>query len=240
MTTVAESLLLDVPPLRQPDDVSCGPTCLTKVLHAHGDTRSIDEVAAGVRRNPDGGTLAVYLAHAALDCGYDATIFSYNLHVFDPTWTQLTKPALEDKLRARAARCTDARLRDATTSYADFVARGGTIRFDDLDPELLIRLLHQGHPVIVGLSATYLYQTPRENPLTNASDDVGGEPGGHFVVVCGYEANGHRFVVSDPYRNLPMTAGGTYEVETRRLLNAILLGHATSDAVLLVVTPRES
>ena len=130
---------------------------------------------------------------------------------------------------------------------ADFFAAITTLhifgpfgRFADLDGDLLVSTLRNGFPVICGLSATYLYQTAREDPITNAFDDVAGEPSGHFLVICGFEDGGARFTVSDPFKGLPMTADGTYDVTSRRLLNAILLGDVTYDGVLLVIAPKEA
>ncbi len=236
-STPPESLLLDVPPLRQPDDFSCGPTCLHKVLRTYGDSRSFDEVSARVQREQSGGTLGVFLGQAALDLGYDATLYSYNLRVCDPTWQGLASGPLADKLAARATKVTQPKLRSSIEALARFVRSGGSVRLDELSSELLVSLLDGGHPIVCGLSATYLYQTPRTNPQ-GGSDDVGGEPEGHFLVVSGYRQYGRHFVVSDPYRGLPMTVTGTYEVGAQRLLNAILLGDVTYDGVLLVVAPR--
>ncbi len=201
-----------------------------------GSTRSPPEIA----RNDNGGTLGVFLGQAALELGYDATIYSYNLRVCDPTWSELTPSRLADKLAARAEVVDEAKLAETIDAYAHFVRAGGQVRFDNLSRELLVSLLEERRPVVVGLSATYLYQTARENPATGAVDDVGGEPEGHFLVVSGYRQHGRHFVVSDPYRGLPMTVTGTYEVGAQRLLNAILLGDLTYDGVLLVVAPRSS
>ena len=235
-----DHVLLDVPYTRQPDDVSCGPTCLYKVFRHYGDARTFDDVAAGVRRNDDGGTLGVYLAQAAVEMGYRVTIYSYNLRVFDPTWSELSADKLQAKLRTRAAVKDEPKLQETILAYADFLAAGGVIRFADLDGDLLVSTLRNGFPVICGLSATYLYQTAREDPITNAFDDVAGEPSGHLLVICGFEDGGARFTVSDPFKGLPMTADGTYDVTSRRLLNAILLGDVTYDGVLLVIAPKEA
>ncbi len=237
-TTPPETLLLEVPALRQPDDFSCGPTCLFKVLRGYGDARAFEDVDALVRRTDGGGTLGVFLALAALELGYEATLYSYNLRVFDPTWSALAPTQLAEKLGARAAAVEEAKLRESLEAHARFVRAGGHVRFDELSTELLVALLDAGHPIVCGLSATYLYQTARVNPVTNGIDPVAGEPEGHFLVVCGYRAHGRHFIVSDPYRGLPMTVTGTYEVGAARLLGAILLGDVTYDGELLVVAPR--
>ncbi|MEZ4338044.1 MAG: C39 family peptidase [Sandaracinaceae bacterium] len=226
-----ERVLIGVPVLTQPDDVSCGPTSLTQVLAHHGEPRSFAEIEAHVERNPDGGTLGVHLGRAALELGYAVTLYSCNLRVLDPTWAPLSRRELSAKLEARADTVRDGRLAHVARAYVDFLDDGGEVEFDDFDRDLLLRLLRQRQPVIAGLSATYLYGTPREDPMTNQPDDIGGEPAGHFVVIDGYHDRGDRFEVLDPYPHNPFATGNRYQVGARRLLNAILLGDVTYDSV---------
>lgn len=234
--SIPAPILLDVPHLTQPDDVSCGPTCLASVLAFHGEPIDFAAVEAKVERNPDGGTLGVFLGLAALELGFRASLVSTNLRVFDPTWRGLSSAALVDKLRARAAVVHDRRLARVIEAYVRFVEQGGDVGLEELSEGLLEGYLRRGRPVVCGLSATYLYQTAREDPWSNVADDVGGEPAGHFVCIVGCSGEGGRFVLSDPY---PAALGRPrYEVTSRRLLNAILLGDETYDGVLLVVEPR--
>lgn len=226
-----------MPVLTQPDDVSCGPTCLTQVLTHHGEARGFPEIEAHVERNPDGGTIGVHLGRAALELGYRAMLYSCNLRVLDPSWAGLSPEALRGKLSARADVVRDARLAHVARAYVDFLHRGGEVLFDDFDRSLLVRLLDERQPIIAGLSATYLYGTPREDPMTNLPDDIGGEPAGHFVVIDGYRDGGAHFEVLDPYPHNPIASTPRYLVGARRLLNAILLGDVTYDGVLVVVRP---
>lgn len=70
----------------QPDDTTCGPTCLQAVYGFFEDDAPLSEVIAEVPALSAGGTLAVLLGEHALRRGYDATIYTYNLEVFDPSW----------------------------------------------------------------------------------------------------------------------------------------------------------
>ena len=72
--------------LPQPDNMSCGPTCLHALYRYYGDELPLEAVIEQVESLEGGGTLAVLLACHALRRGYDATIYTYNLKVFDPTW----------------------------------------------------------------------------------------------------------------------------------------------------------
>jgi hypothetical protein len=222
----------------QPDETSCGPTCLAKVLEYHGEAGALDDLVQGVRRLPDGGTLAVFLGLEALRRGYGATVWSYDTWVFDPTWFALSPAALRAKLSARAASTPPGKLRTTLDAYAEFVAGGGRVAWRELEPRLLVRLLDQRRPILTGLNATYLYRQVRERPEDGKDDDVRGEPVGHFVVISGYRRGGRSFDVRDPSTHAPFGRDGRYVVPAARLVNSILLGEGTYDDVLLEVRPR--
>lgn len=230
-------IVLDVERLAQPDELTCGPTSLLQLYRYYGDERPLAQVIADTRRNPDGGTLAVYLGLSALASGYQPVLYSYNLRVFDPSWWGLAPAALVEKLARRAAVVESERLRRIILAYADFVTAGGEVRFDDLGRRLLVGLLHEGQPILTGLSATHLYRSRRE--FQEQDDDVRGEPVGHFVVISGYDPGRDEFFVSDPSNHSSFGPSGRYAVGADRLIASILLGEATNDAVLLVLgSPR--
>lgn len=226
----------------QPDDVTCGPTCLRKVYDFYGLQLDDGEVLGEIDRNDDGGTLAVFLGIAALARGFRARIYSYDLAIFDPTWFGLGCAELAEKVHARFPHLPDGKRLRAARAYLDFLGRGGEIRFDELTPGLLKRIIDREHPVLAGLSATYLYRFPRERQLDGdalVADDIAGEPTGHFVVIVGYEQWGRRFSLRDPSEHVPVAADGRQVVDAQRLINSILLGDVTYDAVLLELWPRE-
>jgi hypothetical protein len=83
---IASSIKLPISIEPQPDESSCGPTCLHAIYNYWGDAQRLAEVVDRTGRLEHGGTLAVFLACDALRRGFRATIFTYNLNVFDPTW----------------------------------------------------------------------------------------------------------------------------------------------------------
>jgi len=232
-------LVLEVPRYQQPDDVTCGPTCLAQVMRYYGEPVELSEVIESVRMNaPElGGTQAVYLGIAALQRGYRATLYPLDFKIFDPTWADLDPPSLATRVRARAAATVDPARAVETRAWAEFLDRGGRVEFVDLSVDLLRTILHRGRPILSGLSATALYRQIRERPADNEDDDIHGEPVGHFVVVCGHSPQTRRFAVCDPSPHAPFSRTGRYSVDARRLLNAILLGDVTRDAVLLEMWP---
>lgn len=222
---------------RQPDDISCGPACLAGVYRYYGDPVDLETLRGEILTGDGGGTFDVFLANHALKRGYKATIYSYNVQLFDPTWFDLSAAEIAERLDRQASYKEDPRLRLVTRGYQEFLSLGGVLKLDDLQPALLRRLLNRRMPIVTGLSATYLYRTIRDFPETNEDDDVRGEPVGHFVVLTGYEPATREVLVADPYRN-PQISSRYYAVKIYRLIGAILLGIATYDANLLVIEPR--
>jgi hypothetical protein len=226
-------LHVDIAP--QPNDITCGPTCLHAIYRYWGDPIALGQVVEETRTLPGGGTLEVFLANHALRRGYDATIYTYNLRMFDPSWFA-GGVDLAERLRAQAEAKSSSRLRQASRAYVEFLEHGGHVRFQDLTPALIRNHVGRGEPILTGLSATYLYHTPRELPDSNESDDIRGEPVGHFVVLAGYARERREVMVADPYRANP-TGRLNYAVDIRRLIGAILLGIVTYDSSLLIVKP---
>jgi hypothetical protein len=222
----------------QPDDVTCGPTCLHAVYRYYGDPVALEQVVAEVGELETGGTLAVMLACHALRRGYRVTIYTYNLHLFDPTWFATPHVDLREKLAAQALAKDDRKLRFATEAYLEFLSLGGRVKYEELSARLLRRHLRRGHPLLAGLSSTYLYGSPRESSAGGFEhDDVAGTPGGHFVVLHGYEPEERIVHVADPYHDNPLYDGLHYAVGMDRLVGAILLGVITWDANLTIVEP---
>jgi hypothetical protein len=221
----------------QPDDVTCGPACLHGVYRHYGDDVPLERVIADIHTLDKGGTLDVFLANHALNRGYDATIFTYNLDLFDPTWFGLPNDELRARLAAQASVKPWRRLQTATRGYDEFLRLGGKLALRDLDPALLRTRLERG-PLIAGLSATYLYRAVRDVPETNAADDARGEPVGHFVVLTGYRRDTREILIADPLKVNPLVRSRYYAVQVQRLIGAILLGVMTYDANLLVIEPK--
>jgi len=232
------TLTIDIMP--QPDDTTCGPTCLQAVYRYFADPITIEQVVSEVTHLESGGTLAVFLACHALRRGYSATIFTYNLHFFDPVWFHPHVRNLREKLIAQAAFKKDnARLQVATQGYLEFLELGGRIYFEDLTRTLVRWYLRRSVPILTGLSSTYLYQSIREFGVNGDEDDVRGEPAGHFVVLSGYDKAARTVSVADPYHRNPVAGEQNYAVNIDRVLCAILLGVLTHDANFLIIQPRK-
>lgn len=204
----------------------------------YADDISLATVIAEVPRLPAGGTHAVHLANHALRRGYRATLLTYNLNLFDPTWFAPGAAPMAERLEAQRRLKHDAKLALATSAYLEFLALGGVLKLEDLTAALLRRYLRRGMPLLTGLSATYLYHCARE--VDDRFDDVAGEPTGHFVVLTGYDRNTREVLVADPLHDNPGFGVSHYPVSMSRLTSAITLGIVTYDANLLVLEAHRS
>lgn len=227
--------------LPQPDETTCGPTCLEALYRYWGRPDALVDVIRRTTRLDSGGTLAVFLGCDALQRGFRAVIYTYNLLVFDPTWfRRLRRVDIADRLRRqREVKGEQASLVPSTDGYLEFLARGGRLRFAELTRYFLRALLRHRLPIITGLSSTYLYRVARDIGPEDRPDDIGGQPSGHFVVLAGYNWSDRTVLVCDPYGPNPYSARQEYWLNVDRVINAVLLGIVTHDANLLVMLPPE-
>lgn len=230
--------------MAQPTEVSCGPTCLQAIYDYYNEFVPLNEIIQEIPMFEGGGTVAVLLASHALKRGYRATIYTYNLLMFDPSWFRppaLSSEQLIQKLLAQAEYKSRVKHSWATAAYIEFLQLGGKLVYQDLDPRLIRSFLTKDMPIITGLSATYLYQTARELVIEGKQqvDDIKGEPEGHFVILSGYDLMSRKVWISDPYHANPYSPSLNYSIYVDRLIGAIFLGVITHDANLLVITPKK-
>lgn len=224
--------------LPQPDDRSCGPTCLHAVYRYYGMNLALENVIKETSTLEHGGTLAVMLGCQALTRGFHATIYTYNLQVFDPTWFPADSRSLTKKLAAQGEWKESKRIATATEAYLEFLEQGGQLKMVDLTPSLIRKHLKRGTPILTGLSSTYLYQEAREYGRHCDSDDIRGTPAGHFVVLCGYDSTSRGVLIADPLLPNPLAASQQYVINVDRVICAVLLGILTYDANLLIIEPN--
>lgn len=224
----------------QPDDVTCGPTCLHSLYQYYKDDIPLKDVIRDVKQLKNGGTLAVTLGNHALNRGYKAIIYTYNLNVFDPTWFKHSSKKMVQNLKQQMEfKHKRRKLQISSKDYIKFLEAGGEVRYAELDDKLIKGFLKQEYPILTGLSATYLYGTAREIPQFDIYDSIKGEPAGHFVVITGYDESKNLVYVADPMTPNPIAKGMVYSVNFTRLINSIMLGVLTYDANLLIIEPSK-
>ncbi|MBS1490960.1 MAG: C39 family peptidase [Bacteroidetes bacterium] len=223
----------------QPDDITCGPTCLHALYQYYNDGISLKEVINKVKSLKTGGTLAVMLGNHALKHGYHAHIYTYNLNIFDPSWFSLPSKKMAQNLKKQMHyKFRSKRLQIASKAYIKFIEAGGKLLLSELDEELIKKYLRKSVPILTGLSATYLYGNMREIPYNNKFDSIRGEPVGHFVIINGFDEATNMVYLADPMNPNPLKSQ-YYSVTFDRLINSIMLGIVTYDANLLIIEPKK-
>ena len=229
---------LDVTMQHQPNETTCGPTCLHAVYDYYEDKIALEQVISETRTIDNGGTYAPFLGCHALQRGYAVTLYTWDLMVFDPSWFTPDAPPMIDRLTQQAQLKSDKRIRVVSHACREFLELGGSIRFRDLTAPFLRGILRRSVPMLAGLSSTYLYRMRREYGPNDKQDDLRGEPAGHFVVLSGYHRQDRLVRVSDPYRSNPVSSEVHYWVNINRLISSVLLGNLTFDANILLITQR--
>jgi len=229
----------------QPDDETCGPTCLHAVYNHYGLSINLEKVIDSVDRSASGGTMTPLLGKHALMHGFKTTIYINNLDVFDPSWFKHGRASREEliaKLTAQAKYKHEKKgVMEYSQAYLTYLELGGDVCFRTISVKLLKEYFKQKLPILTGLSATYLYGCAREQYLEDGSavyDDIRGTPCGHFVVLCGYDDKKKHIIVADPSRANPLSNDNYYKVNINRLINAIMLGVLTLDGNLLIIQPQ--
>lgn len=232
--------MLSVPLNQQPDETTCGPTCLHSIYRFYRKPYTLSTIIEDVEQFEGGGTIGVLLAIDALTKGFNATIYSYNLQIFDPTWFGLNRKEMIEKLKLQLVHKHSEKLIIASKAYIKFLELGGRVKFEDLRSVIIRRYLKKDQPLIAGLSATYLYKSMREFGADLEYDDLRGEPAGHFVVLHGYDTETREVYIADPIMSNPTGSGTFYRMSIDRVINAVLLGIVTYDANLIIIKPKKT
>lgn len=231
--------MLHIPIKQQPDETTCGPTCLHTIYEYYSDGIGLNEVIKQVEKFDDGGTIGALLGLHALERGYRVTTYSYNLQIFDPTWFGAETPFLIDRLYKQLEYKRTPKFEIVTNAYIRYLELGGKLIFDDLRPSIISKYLKRNQPVIAGLSATYLYKSAREYGHDLEYDDLRGQPTGHFVLLHGYDKASREVHIADPINQNPLGEGQNYTMKIDRVINAILLGIVTYDANLIIISHKK-
>jgi hypothetical protein len=238
MKTIHNETILSLNIKKQPDDVTCGPTCLQAVYRYYSDEVQLSQVIGEVKQLRSGGTIAVQLGNHALRRGYQATIYTYNLSTFDLSWFKNGDDISAKLMLQLEQKPKDKKLKTASKAYLKFLSNGGKIKFEELTPAFLRSFLVEGIPILTGLSATYLYESEREiGDFDIRYDDLAGIPSGHFVVINGFDQK--QVFVADPLAENPISDKQYYHVSFHKLINSIMLGVMTYDANILIIHPKK-
>ena len=214
----------------QPDDLSCGLCCLRTILDYHGSPITLEELIKTIPPMPDIGVYDSQLGKAALEYGFQVTIYTYNYGIFHPVWNRLTRQELIEKLRVKKACVSTPSQALSAQGYIEYLEAGGDLLFYPLSREILIAHFMRGIPVIAALDMTFLYD------CVAFYNEFSDRRATHFVVLHGYNPSNNTFDITDPWHSIPLPhKNGQYSLDTARVINAILLGQTRNDSSIIVI-----
>ena len=153
-------IVLDVRRFVQPDDLSCGPTCLAQVYRYYGhDKRAVRTVIDETARNPDGGTLAVYLGVSALRNGFGAASTRTTCgSSIPPGGSSPAAIAQAGEAAPAPGRPARPKLQRSRAAYIEFLGPRRQGALPELTRELMVRILAAAVTPSSRVGATYLYR----------------------------------------------------------------------------------
>ncbi len=230
LSLLQERIHLPVEPVCQPDDLSCGLCCLSTILTHYGRNLPIENLIKDIPPLPDIGLYDSHIGKAALDLGFQVTIYTYNYGVFHPVWNRLNREELIEKLIIKKD-CPGMPHRVlAAQGYIEYLQAGGDLQFYPLSKELLITHFARGVPLIAALDMSFLYD------CVAFYNEFAERRATHFVVLHGYDPTSNTFDVTDPWYSIPIpNKNGQYAMDADRVINAIFLGQARNDSSIIVI-----
>ncbi|MBN1900523.1 hypothetical protein JW926_04265 [Candidatus Sumerlaeota bacterium] len=224
---------LDIAPEIQPDDISCGLSCLKMVLDYYDQEQDMQALSEICPPLYDIGLFDSQLGKTAIDLGFDVTIYTYNYRIFHPIWNRLHLSDLIGKLVIKQACAMTPHQALSARHYIEYLQKGGELLFYPLSKELILAHLDQEIPVIAALDMSFLYD------CVAFYDEFSEYRATHFVIIHGYDPKRNVFHVCDPWHSIPIPhENGRYAVDADRVINAIFLGQDRNDSSLIVIRKK--
>jgi len=197
-------IILNVPRFKQKKN-TCGPSSLQQILAYYGIEMDLKKIMRNVKIYKGGFAFMSDLATYVKKLGFDSKIICYDASIVDPTWSELSKRKIIQKLVKRFKF-----EKNGIKKLIKFLKVNGKLEIRIPTKELILSYLKKKVPPIICLSSTILRGKSRR--YKGKYDDIKGNPIGHFLVISGYD-NGY-FIVTDPSR----ISKGIYKVKEDKLL----------------------
>lgn len=225
----------------QTTDYNCGPTVLSAVLNHFNIAVSPDEISNNLRYfTEEHGTFITCLGMYALEKNLDATIYTYDLDVFDLTWNNGTDELLYH-LNKMLLKCNteDEMKRLAIQYYIEFLKNGGHIEICPDFNFTFNNIFSKERAVIAGVSSQILYRGSRIND--NGDYDIYGKQEGHFIIAEPAVNASYMGIVdiSDPYGLKSKYGKLNYSITFDTFVQAVLQSTHTHDGAWLEITKQK-
>jgi len=193
---------LNVPLVKQPSKLDCGPACATMLLRFLGIDVSTNQIKQIIKKQ--GRICAPQLALAIEKCLPDKLHFSFfNHEYFDESFNSLNKKAMIKYIESlKAVNKLD---EGFIENLKKLIATTAKVEFKLITTKVIRNILSKGCPIITLVSVADFRKTKLA------------EWRGHFIVLTGYD--GLFFYYNDPHWE--KTRFGRHRIEQEHLLTSI-------------------
>jgi hypothetical protein len=221
----------------------CVQTNTSQILKYYGVDKSIEEIKkeVPVYINKEGKPIGSSLGHIAayfISQGFETTIHTVEIQIFDRSWVKLTNEELITNLQNRRKFIEHPKYEKEALDlifdgYLCFLIAGGKITFPVINEDYLINLLKTG-PIFGVVSFNFLNSAPKYkfdiNGQEMSADSIEGSPGTHVVTIAGFKDNQFKLIDPDP------KFGGVRWVDSGLLIGSIYLAETDFDSVLITIS----
>jgi hypothetical protein len=213
----------------------CRSAALAQVLNYFGDPSSSKDISNYCTKSTKFRDWDYLLGLYAISRGFNATIHTRSISIFDPTWFKICRSDLLVKLSKKVENLSDLSARAEgfkkfeleAKRVIEFLNAGGDLNFSPFSINCMNSYLDKKIPIITTFTGPLLYGLPKET--FGQADDIGGDPWKHSLVISSYSKENFRVV--DPSK----IKGRRYDVKADSLLDSMI----RYDSNFLAVFPRK-
>ena len=232
---------MDKPVLKQTIQ-DCVQTAASQLLSFYNINKTVEEIKkeVPVYITSDGKPLGSSLGHIAAyftTLGFQTTIHTVDIELFDRSWNSSDNKMLKDNLLQRRkylrhSRYEAAALDMVVDGYVQFLNKGGTIEFPIVDEQYISKLLEKG-PVYAVVSYNFLNQVAKYSARSEerpTKDAISGSPSTHVIIITKF--NNGLFEIIDPDYEF----GGKRSIPSNLLIGAFYLAETDFDPMLITLS----
>ncbi|GBE19956.1 MAG TPA: hypothetical protein ENG87_00210 [Candidatus Pacearchaeota archaeon] len=217
---------LKVPVLEAKNRLGCGPTSLSMILNYYrknySEKQVIDNLEIGLIKKEDLGARAVDLALLAKKFGFDVICYSYNMELYRPSFSRLSKPGLISEIKKLLQKKHSASNKAVLKTTIKLLENNADFKIKMPSIDDIIKFLKKGIPVILAVNAKILFEVEKLQGFPKIPNNMG-----HFIVLTG-------FVDDIFYYNCPYY-GESKKISKDKLFFALSNNILDSSAYLIAV-----
>ncbi len=212
------------------NDQNCGPCCLQMIYSLKGKKRTVKEILADFHFEEKGrSTYPGQIARDLLRHGIRTKLTIANPRVISPAWVGKSRAELIELLKLWATLQDKHEWHLYGLHLLFYLQEGVEVVLKPIGQEDLQQMVDRQSLLILALDEVWLWGHRYKSKKAEI-DDLGGKTQGHFILVK--SRKGDNFSVYDPYPTIQPDVNGEYEVDGKKLLNALLTWSATIIEVL--------